>query len=111
MNNIIRGRRFRMEQGDWTPIWMFEFQHRDGQEYQSYGIDAEGKIVHAGVTRHTHMDAAEARKVQRTWVRWRREYNANVPGDYPARNVHTVSELIVFPIDNPDQQTRVRFDS
>lgn len=98
------------ERGKWTPTYAFDQQHADGVEYQHYGLDANGKLVYAGVTRHERMNQAQANQIHRVWRRWRHEYDTVFDGvgrDYPAKHhVLMPSTLVVFPIDNPNQQER-----
>jgi hypothetical protein len=81
-----------------------QYHHSAGDEYQTYAMDANGKLVHAGVSRHTAMDETTAWQIQRLWERWRNEYDnlpENVARDYPAKNCPRVTSIMVFPIDSP----------
>ena len=95
------------ERGQWTPTYVLQQQHAPGSEYQHYALDANGKLVYAGVTRHNHMNQAQANQIHRVWRRWRSEYDnvfTGVGREYPARHIPSVKTLIVFPIDRPNQQ-------
>ena len=55
-------------------------------KYQSYGIDADGKVTHAGISKNIRrMDEAAARHIQQGWEKWRTRYLREHPGDYPLR--------------------------
>lgn len=74
------------------------------REYQSFGVDVEGKITHAGTTKHSRMSQRVASKIQRDWERWREEYLDANPGDFPLRHVAPTVSLIVHPVGAPDKQ-------
>ena len=68
-------------------------------EYQIYGLDVNGSCTHAGCHEMKRFSKREALRIQREWERWRDEYLASHPGDYPLRtdNRKTV-KLWVYPI-------------
>ena len=89
----------------WTPTYVLNQQRQSGIEYQSYGLDADGKVVYAGVTRHEGMNRAIGRQIHRVWARWRKEYDSqpeNVTRDYPAKHCPEVTRLVVFPVGSPE---------
>ena len=59
-----------------------------GQAWQTYAIDAEGKLVHAGVHNAPRMTVKILRRMQRKWLAWRARYLLDNPGDYPLRDPH-----------------------
>lgn len=100
--------------GNWHPTYAVNQQKQCGVEYQHYGIGADGKLVFAGVTRHTENSQATANQIIRVWRRWRWEYDhtfGNPKETYPAKEAYStqeelrrlVSRLTVFPVDRPNE--------
>jgi hypothetical protein len=73
------------------------------REYQTYGVDSDGHVVHAGVNRARRMSPEIARKIQRKWLIWRAGYLANHPGQYPLRDSQRVVRFCMHPVDDPSQ--------
>ena len=107
---MSKSKRFRIIKGSsrYEPIWYTSLLHdrNKGTAYQSYGYDAQGIPVHAGVTYHKHMDPHTAKLIQRCWLRWRQEYDhlpENIARDYPAKHNRPTVSLLVFPVDEPNK--------
>jgi hypothetical protein len=95
------------QRGEWTPVYVLDQQRATGDEYQHYAVDADGKVVYAGVTRHEHVGQAQANQIHRVWRRWRREYDGVFDGvgrEYPARHCQPVVRIVIHPIGNPNTQ-------
>lgn len=95
--------------GIWMPVYVYDQQHAQGEEFQHYAMDSNGKLVYAGITRHSHMNQAQANQIHRVWRRWRNEYDTQFDGverEYPARHIEMPVTMIVFPIDKPEMQER-----
>jgi len=88
------------DRGTWVPVYYHNFQSQPGLEVQSYAFGDDGKTVHAGVSRHTHINQAVANQIQRIWERWRREYRREVT---PLRDDPRVVRLVLFPVDQPEK--------
>ncbi len=89
--------------GDWEPLYVRQQQNQAGEPYQHYMYGPNGEGLCAGVTQHPRMNRATANQIRRVWERWRREYIAQRPGDYPtAQKVSIpVARVVVFPLDQP----------
>jgi len=93
------------DRGNWTPTYVLNQQHAEGSEYQHFMLDANGKLVCAGVTRHTHMNQAQANQIFRVWRRWRNEYDTLFGGQPNPKWVTGAPIcLIVHPIGDHTQQ-------
>lgn len=56
-------------------------------KYQLYGIDKNGNVTHAGVREcRGPITQNKAKRYQSEWERWRKDYLAVNPGDYPLRS-------------------------
>jgi hypothetical protein len=103
-----------VERGQWEPTYVLNQQQAQGIEYQHYMFDANGNLACAGVTRHDHMNQAQANQIFKVWLRWRLEYDNtfNKGRDYPAKHsapyTCPVTMLVVAPIDQPFQQQSFR---
>ncbi len=103
----------RVSTGKWEPVWYTLAMQGHGlgyslckEEYQTYGMSADGKLVWAGVSWHSEMTETIARGIQRCWNRWRAEYLARNPGQFPLRESLEVAFLTVHPIgDHRNSQT------
>lgn len=73
--------------------------------YQAYGIDANGKIVHAGTHGAPRMSGKVARRMHRKWLTWRAGYLATHPGNYPLRHCPQVVAMFIHPV---GQRSRCR---
>ena len=56
-----------------------------GNEWQTYGWDAQGVVTHAGPVFAHRITRRVAIRIQRKWLRWRAEYLRDNPGNYPTR--------------------------
>lgn len=54
------------------------------QTYQTYGLDADGGLVHAGPHDAEENSLKVARRLHRAWMHWRRAYRKDHPGWVPA---------------------------
>jgi len=52
---------------------------------QTWALDSQRYLVHAGPAAVASLDLAGACALQRGWRRWRRAYLRNHPGNYPLR--------------------------
>ena len=86
--------------GEWMPTYVFNQQNQAGAEYQHYMYGPDNQPLCAGVTRHERMNRAVANQIVRVWRRWRDEYVAQNPGNYPtAQEAHIpVARIAVFPV-------------
>lgn len=94
----------RIGQGKFDLLYARQYHHAAGIEYQMYACETNGKLVHAGVSRHTAMDETTAWQIQRLWEHWRMEYDnlpENAMRDYPAKTCPRVASITVFPVDAP----------
>lgn len=73
------------------------------KEYQVWGFDGGGRLTHAGVHRLQAVAAAEAKRVEANWRRWRKRYLAEHPGDYPLRHIGRTVVLELHPVGCPGQ--------
>jgi len=78
-------------------------------EYQTYGIDAAGIVTHGGVTKAKRMTPRLARRIQREWEKWRIQYLADHPGDYPLRHCPPTVALRAHPLGRPQECREYRF--
>jgi hypothetical protein len=103
-----------LSHGQWHPTYVIQQQKQTGTEYQHYGIGTDGKLVFAGVTRHSENSQATANQIIRVWRRWRWEYDrvfGNPKDTYPAKQMYSTQEelrrlvarITVFPIDSPQE--------
>lgn len=92
------------KRGDWQPTYVYDQQHQTGRQYQHYMYAADGKPLCAGVTRHQRMNRAVAKQIVRVWERWRKEYVARNPGNYPTAQqiAIPVARIAVFPVNPTD---------
>ena len=59
------------------------------KEYQIYAIDKHGKLNHAGPKFiRGNVTANKCKRLERAWRKWRKEYLATHPGNYPLREHH-----------------------
>ncbi len=77
-------------------------------EYQTYGVDSAGHVVHAGVDRAPRICSRSARKIQRKWLKWRHQYLLDHPGWYPLRDdaqnpIRRVVHLCMYPVSSPEK--------
>jgi hypothetical protein len=72
------------------------------KEFQTYGLDAAGNVTHAGTHRAKRFGPRIAKRHQAEWERWRAQFLAENPGDYPLRHVSATAELRVHPVGRPD---------
>ena len=77
------------------------------KRFQTYGIDASGKCTHAGVYDGRKQSPGVARKIQRDWLKWRKGYLADHPGNYPLRQDAETPErktvtLVMHEIGHPE---------
>lgn len=73
----------------------------DHREYQVYGVDAAGKVTHAGVHAAPNMSEKSARRLQRKWLAWREQYLRDHAGDYPLRHAAPTVRLVMYPVAEP----------
>ena len=75
----------------------------DKKNYQVYGIDKNGELTHAGTHEVENMDVRMARKLEKEWKKWRREFLLNNLGDYPLRHTLKTVKYYVHPIGKPEE--------
>jgi len=68
------------------------------KQYQEYGVDADGKVTHAGVVNAPRMSQRIAKRIQHKWQIWRVQYLSENPGDYPLRNTKPTKVLVIWPL-------------
>ena len=71
------------------------------KHYQTYGVDAQGLITHAGPHWARSMTMKVAYHLQSSWERWRARYIREHPGTYPLQDVPATVALHMHPIDDP----------
>lgn len=69
---------------------------------QVYASDAAGRLTHAGTFDCRKLTAAAVWRAQRAWEKWRAEYLAANPGDYPLRHCDDTTSVQAFPVGQPE---------
>jgi hypothetical protein len=77
------------------------------KNYQIYGIDKNGSLTHAGTHEVENMDVKTAKKFEREWKQWRKQYLKDNPGDYPLRHTLKTVKYHVHPIGKPEECTAI----
>ena len=73
-------------------------------EWQVWGVDADGKLVHAGVRRCAAWTQEAAEREQSEWELWAQQYIEDNPGEYPLKDsVGKTVELRVHPLGKPEE--------
>ncbi|MBW2006141.1 MAG: hypothetical protein JRI72_16370 [Deltaproteobacteria bacterium] len=77
--------------------------------YQIYAIDRNGEVVHAGAKDIPGtITVNKCKRLESAWERWRRDYIAKNPGDYPLRQYHKKTvQYIMHPIGNEEKSIAV----
>jgi len=78
-------------------------------EYQAYGLDKNGQVTHAGTFKAKKLTNQRVEKYQREWEKWRLQYLAQEPGNFPLRQdfndpERTTHAIIVHPIAQPEKE-------
>ena len=77
-------------------------------KYQIYAYDKNGKLNHAGVHDLKTLTPAKLRTIERKWRKWRKEYIAEHPGDYPLAQPHKKTiVMVVYPIGSPEKTQQI----
>jgi len=71
------------------------------KNYQIYGIDK------TGTHEVENMDVKTAKKFEREWKQWRKQYLKDNPGDYPLRHTLKTVKYHVHPIGKPEECTAI----
>jgi len=73
--------------------------------YQIYAIDRNGEVVHAGAKDVPGtITVNKCKRLERAWERWRHDYIAKNPGDYPLRQYHKKTiQYIMHPIGDEEK--------
>jgi hypothetical protein len=75
-------------------------------KYQVYGIDAAGKVTHAGTYNTKIMNEVAAVRCQTKWEKWRKQHLAKNPGNYPLRedfdNNRMTMSITAHPVGHPE---------
>ncbi len=79
--------------------------------YQAYGIDGPGRVTHAGTFEAEKLTHRRIIRYQEAWERWREQYLASQPGDFPLRQDYNNPEratvaVVVHPLGKESEALR-----